>query len=100
MLPVIFDRILVLNIYSNSFIFGTQFKGCLLLALSHSAGEASGVSFPVRNGEVIHPRLQSLLALLLKRQLCTKLCLKMVPIGKEFNFSLGKSWSSHQSYLE
>lgn len=39
MLAVNFDRILLLNVYSNSFIFGTQYKGCLVLTLSHSARE-------------------------------------------------------------
>lgn len=39
MLAVNFDRILLLNVYSNSFIFGTQYKGCLVLTLSHSVRE-------------------------------------------------------------
>lgn len=61
--PVNFDRILLLDVYSNSFIFGTQYKGHLLLANSHKAGTANGVSFAAaKNGEVSHPWLQSLLA--------------------------------------
>lgn len=82
MLPVIFDRILLLDVYSNGFIFGTQYKGRLLLAISLKAGTANGVSFAAaENGEVTHPWLQSLLALLLEREreLCTKLPLEMVP---------------------
>lgn len=69
MLPVNFDRILLLDVYSNSFIFGTQHKGRLLLANSHKAGVANGVSFAAaENGEVTHPWLQSLLALVLERE--------------------------------
>lgn len=56
MLPVIFDRMLLLDVYSNSFIFGTQYKGRLLLAISLKAGTANGVSFAAaENGEVTHP---------------------------------------------
>lgn len=56
MLPVNFDRILLLDVYSNSFIFGTQYKGRLLLANSHKAGVANGGSFAAaENGEVTHP---------------------------------------------
>jgi len=73
MLLVNFDRILLLSVYSNSFIFGTGCKGWLLLALCHRAREASGASFAVKNGEVSHQRLQSQLTLLLNRELCTKL---------------------------
>lgn len=88
MLSVNFDGMLLLTVCSKNFIFGTQYKGYLLLALSHRARQASSVSFALRNGEVTHPRLQSLLALLLERELCTELSLKMVLIGKEFAFSL------------
>lgn len=62
--------------------------------------EASGSSFAVRIGEVTHPRLQSMLALPLERELCTKLCLKMISTGKEYIFSLGNQWCSDQSNLE
>lgn len=56
MLPVNFDRILLLDVYSNSFIFETQYKGRLPLANSHKAGAANGVSFAAaENGEVTHP---------------------------------------------
>lgn len=56
MLPINFDRIVLLDVYSNSFIFETQCKGRLLLANSHKAGAANGVSFAAaENGEVTHP---------------------------------------------
>lgn len=56
MLPVNFNRILLLDVYSNSFIFGTQYKGRLLLANSHKAVMANGVSCAAaENGEVSHP---------------------------------------------
>lgn len=68
MLPVNFYRILLLYVYSDSLIFGTQYEGCLLLVLSHGARAASGVNFAVGNGEVTHSRLQIFLALLLERE--------------------------------
>lgn len=54
MMPVNSDKALLLNVYSNSFIFGTEYKGCLLLVLSHRAREAHGVTFAVSNGEMTH----------------------------------------------
>lgn len=46
-LAVNFDRMLLLNVYSNSFIFGTPYKGCQLLTLSRNAREESDGSFTV-----------------------------------------------------
>lgn len=102
MLAVNFDRILLLNVYSNSFIFGTQYKGCLVLTLSHSAREEVVLVslYRWRNGEVTHLRLHSLLALLLERWLSAKLSLRMVLLWKEFTFSVGKQHSSDQTCLE
>lgn len=88
-----FDRIVLPSVDSNSFVFGMQCKGCLLL--SHRARQASGGRFAVRNDEVIFPRLESLSALLLVRALHKTVSENaregnFLRVGKEFTFSLGK----------
>lgn len=90
-----FDGVVLLNVYSNSFIFGTQHKGWLLLVLSHRAGQASGGRFAVRNDKVTFPRLESLSALLLVRALHKNVSENgregsFLRVGEEFTFSLGK----------